>query len=86
MKIKQYKKAHFIGGPLDGEVDDDPMPPEECDGLVVRGNMSDHLYRVVRQFAKRPGKVLRTRIRYIYTGVIDEEEDQFTGQGGQDGA
>jgi len=47
--------------------------------LVVRGSMSDHLYRVVRQFAKRPGKVLKTRIRYIYTGVIDEEEDQFTG-------
>ena len=60
------KHAIFIGGPMCGFIDDQPVNPKHTHLLVVRGMMTDHIYRVVKQKHKRKNK-----IRLVYWGTED---------------
>lgn len=68
------KHAIFIGGPMCGFVDDQPVNPKNTHLLVVRGMMTDHIYRVVKQKHKRKNKM---RLRYVYWGTDDMEGEEY---------
>ena len=68
------KHAIFIGGPMCGFVDDQPVNPKNTQLLVVRGMMTDHIYRVVKQKHKRKNKM---RLRYVYWGTDDMEGEEY---------
>lgn len=73
-------EAQFIGGPLCGGIDPEPMPHTQ--GMVlVHGNMHDHYYRISLQRKKRHGKEDKFRIRYIYLGT----ESQLPSEGSESG-
>jgi len=68
------KNAIFIGGPMCGFVDDKPVNPKHTHLLVVRGMMTDHIYRVVKQKHKNNNKM---RLRYVYWGTENMEDEEY---------
>ena len=71
------KHAIFIGGPMCGFIDDQPVNPKDTHLLIVRGMMTDHIYRVVKQKNRRKN---RTRLRYVYWGTENMEEEEYDEQ------
>ena len=68
------KNAIFIGGHMCGFVDDKPVNPKHTHLLVVRGMMTDHIYRVVKQKHKNKNKM---RLRYVYWGTENMEDEEY---------
>jgi len=64
----------FIGGPLDGEIDEDPLPLSVCEVLMVGGISVNHIYRVKKQIIRRDGKIVKKRLVYRYNGTLEGED------------